>query len=187
MAAPKVSHQEILQRLSHVIAKEKEILVNSYDHGVPVSMVAWLARNILELLVWVRYCSKSPELAQQFLTDALRDTIEALDVGTKLAQNPSQFVAAKEGLITTATDDGYENLDHSFTLVSAAAKEVGAGDLFKTYNKLLSKFAHPTAMLVFSNSGETQEHMKKRFYEMAMFFALHGQRIIDETIAELAS
>src|SRR6202522_2188219 len=33
-----------------------------------------------------------------------------------------------------------------YTWVSAAAKEVGAVESFRTFNKLFSKFAHPTAL-----------------------------------------
>jgi hypothetical protein len=34
---------------------------------------AWIARNLLELLVWVKYCGVSREYAWRFHEDALRD------------------------------------------------------------------------------------------------------------------
>lgn len=187
MAAPEVSHREILQRLKDRIGNEAATLKKTYKLGAPISMVAWFSRNILELLIWIRYCAKSPELAQKFLTDSIRDMIETLGVGTKLAPNPAQIAGAKETLIKMATEDGYEDLDEQFTFVSAAAKEVGAAEEFKTYNKLLSKFAHPTAMLVFSNRKESDEQVKKNFYQFAMFCAAHGERIVDEALAKAVS
>jgi hypothetical protein len=150
MAAPEVSQAEILQRLKDRMENESATLKKTYALGAQISMVAWLARNVLELLIWIRYCAKSPELAQKFLTDAIRDTIETLEVGTKLVPNADQLTGAKDTLVKMATEDGYEDLDEQFTMVSAAAKEVGAADAFRTFNKMLSKFAHPTAMLIFS-------------------------------------
>ena len=141
MAEPNVSHAEILHRLKYAIADEARTLKTAYTNAAPISMVAWLARNILELLIWIRYCSKSPELAQKFLTDSIRDTIETLEVGKKLAPNPEALAGAKDSLIETALEDGYRDLDEQFTYVSEAAKEIGAAEAFKTYNKLLSKFA----------------------------------------------
>jgi hypothetical protein len=187
MVAPNVSHAEILHRLEYAIADEARTLETAYASGAPISMVAWLARNILELLIWIRYCSKSPELAQKFLTDSIRDTIETLEVGKKLAPNPEALAGAKDTLIKTATEDGYQDLDEQFTYVSEAAKEIGAAEAFKIYNKLLSKFAHPTAMLVFSNRKESDEQVKKTFFEFAMFSAAHGERIVEETLAKVVS
>jgi hypothetical protein len=150
-------------------------------------MVAWLSRNILELLIWIRYCAKSPELAQKFLTDSIRDIIETLEVGTKLASNPEQIAGAKDILVKMAKEDGYEDLDEQFTFVWAAAREVEAAEQFKIYNKLLSKFAHPTAMLVFANRKDSDEQVKKNFYALAMFCAAHGERIVDEALAKRVS
>ena len=93
------------------------------------------------MLIWIRYCRKSPELAQKFLTDSIRDTIETLEVGKKLAPNPEALAGANDSLIETALEDGYRDLDEQFTYISEAAKEIGAAEAFKTYNKLLSNFA----------------------------------------------
>ena len=38
-----------------------------------VMTVAWLARNLLEIFIWVRYCSLSESHAKRFHEDAMRD------------------------------------------------------------------------------------------------------------------
>jgi hypothetical protein len=38
--------------------------------------IAWIARSLLELEIWIDYCNSSPELAEQFQQDALRDLNE---------------------------------------------------------------------------------------------------------------
>jgi hypothetical protein len=42
-------------------------------------------------------------------------------------------------------------------------------------------------MLVFSNRKESDEKVKKNFYEFAMFCAAHGERIVDEALATAVS
>ncbi len=43
---------------------------------------------------------------------------------------------------------GVSNLDHDFKRVSDAAQELGRQERFLTLNKLFSKFAHPTAIVM---------------------------------------
>src|ERR1039458_4925937 len=44
---------------------------------------AWIARNLLELLVWVKFCSVSRENAWRFHEDALRDAKGLTDAHAK--------------------------------------------------------------------------------------------------------
>jgi hypothetical protein len=116
---------------------------------------AWLARNLLELLVWVKYCGVSRENAWRFHEDALRDTKGLLDAHAKLCaarglvSDISQTAA--ESLKKVAVEKlAMQEIDSSFLAVSQAAKGPGVdlGDIFGPFHKMLSKFAHPTAVLV---------------------------------------
>jgi hypothetical protein len=49
-----------------------------------VSGAAWNARNLLELWVWLKYCSASRENARRFYEDALRDAQGMTDSLAKL-------------------------------------------------------------------------------------------------------
>lgn len=49
---------------------------------------------------------------------------------------------------------GYENIHETYQRVEHAAQQMGLGPFFRSTNKLLSKFTHPTAILVFSFPDE---------------------------------
>ncbi|HEV2117599.1 MAG TPA: hypothetical protein VGR48_16315 [Terriglobales bacterium] len=49
-----------------------------------LSAAAWNARNLLELWIWIRYCSSSRENARRFHEDALRDIKGLVNALSKL-------------------------------------------------------------------------------------------------------
>jgi hypothetical protein len=115
----------------------------------------WIARNLLELWVWVKYCGVSRDAAWRFHEDALRDVkgmvlmhrqaCEARGLETPFFSSSIQKIdhIAAEKL-------GVANLDADFLGVGAAAKTPGVdlGPQFNSSNRTLSKFAHPTAGLI---------------------------------------
>lgn len=133
-------------------------LCAAYEHSRDdAPLLAWRARNLLELSVWAVYCSKSRENARVLYEDAGQDLINLInafqDWGTAHKQGDEwaqQFADAEKVLSEKAAAEGITGLDGSFKAVSNAAKESGFGKHFTVSMKMLSKYAHPTAMLMLS-------------------------------------
>lgn len=118
-----------------------------------VSGAAWNARNLLELWIWIKYCGASRENAHRFHEDTLRDMQGLTDALSKMHAErgiPNKFEAsARKKIVEVAREKlGLDSLDSSYLHVADAAKSIGLADTFGSTNKLLSKFAHPTAGLV---------------------------------------
>ena len=86
------------------------------------SLLAWRARNLLELSVWCLYCSKSRENARRFYEDAGRDVLGLFSAftkwGTATAQDPDWldlFTGAKQKLSQRAASDGIGSLDGAYS------------------------------------------------------------------------
>src|ERR1017187_6404774 len=148
-----------------------------------VSGAAWNARNLLELWVWLKYCATSRENARRFHEDALRDMQGLTDALSKLHSLqgiPNEFEASARMKIAEAARDklGLDYLDSDYTHVAVAAKAVGLGDFFASNNRLLSKFAHPTAGLVLGimHQSETHRNLQATLTTSGLFFA--GQCVI---------
>ena len=122
---------------------------------------AWLARNLLELNIWLSYCVRSRDDAKRFYDDKARDMFDFLnhmEVLTNLADRPELLMTdliegTRKRIADEAETDGCEDIDETYQRVYSAAKEMGLGAFFGSLNKILSKFAHPTAMMVFSFPG----------------------------------
>ncbi len=67
------------------------------------------------------------------------------------------------GLRQGGLNRGVPSIDGKFTSVAEAARELGIATQFSLMNKLLSKFAHPTAMLTLANS-ESIEPLKESVF-----------------------
>ena len=153
------------------------------------SLLAWRARNLLELSVWCLYCAKSRENARRLYEDAGRDVLGLFSAftrwGTATAQDPDWldlFTGAKQDLSQRAASDGIASLDGSYKKVSEAATEAGIGEHFTLSYRMLSKFAHPTAMQILASPDEAKAALQKDcfFSQGCLFFtgafvALEGQ------------
>jgi hypothetical protein len=116
---------------------------------------AWIARNLLELWVWGKYCGVSRENAWRFHEDALRDMKGLTEVHEEICdvtgiENETSAMAAQRIKDVASGKLGLEDIDSKFLAVKAASKTEGVelGDQFAPLYRLLSKFAHPTAGLV---------------------------------------
>jgi hypothetical protein len=143
------------------------------------SLLAWRARNLLELSVWCLYCSKSRENARRFYADAGRDVLGLFSAFTKWGGATAQdcdwidlFTGAKQDLSQRAASDGVESLDGPYKQVSEAAKESGIGDHFSVSYRMLSKFAHPTAMQILAPPDEGKAALQENcfFSQGCLFF-----------------
>jgi hypothetical protein len=136
-----------------------------------VSLLAWRARNLLECCVWAVYCLGGIEKVRRLFEDAGRDATDMFNAlqkwGQATAQNAdfiSRFDIAKQDLAQRAAAEGIEELDASYMRVSTAAKEIGMGDHFTIGIKLLSKWAHPTAMQMLNVEDEEKIRLQRQSF-----------------------
>jgi hypothetical protein len=116
-----------------------------------VMTVSWLARNLLEIFIWVRYCNLSEMHAKRFHEDVMRDfygyckALEGLNVwgDGELKDSIDNLL---KGYSNFAKSQGIAEVADDFTRVSKAAEELGETRLFLSMNKIFSKLAHPTAL-----------------------------------------
>ncbi len=121
--------------------------------GTPLAIVAWHARNLLELAIWTEYCIQSPENGVRFGVDAVRDfddiikliSQDEIEANPEAKKHIQEFKAARSILATTITA---EELSKRYTSVRTAASAIGKLTQYENTMKLLSKWAHPTAVAV---------------------------------------
>jgi hypothetical protein len=159
------------------------------EHTDP-SLLAWRARNLLELSVWSAYFAKSRENAWRLYEDAGRDAKNVLDIFENWGQvvgPPADWLSliadSKNDLRRRAASQGIESLDGGYMRVEDAAGECGLKDMFKTMNKMLSKFAHPTAMQILGNAdGEKQSLQGDTFYALGCCFFLGAFNALENSV-----
>ena len=150
-------------------------------------VVAWIARNLLELHVWVKYCGVSRENAWRFHEDALRDVKGLMDNHKKTCDAmdiEDNFSAIAAQRIKEASEKlGLEDIDSNFFAVAAAAKAPGVdlGGLFGPLHRSLSKFAHPTAGLVHGISHQTEacRQLQAGFTTEGVYFAAQSTLAVE--------
>ena len=62
-----------------------------------ISAIAWLTRNLLELMVWSEYCAQCEANAKTFALDSARDANDMLNIPDGLFAPDFSFRAAKRG------------------------------------------------------------------------------------------
>jgi hypothetical protein len=156
---------EILSRLSTAVQFNVNELVNARSNG-PISRLAWLTRNLLELLIWTDYCGKSAEHSRRFYIDSLRDWTDLVrTVASTLTPGP-EFDTVIEQLTSSSTEAlSCLNLfgpGYSYTRIHDAAEETKRLPFYKAHNKVLSKLAHPTALaIILPISAENQAELRR--------------------------
>lgn len=144
---------------------------------------AWNARNLLELWIWIKYCSASRDNARRFHEDSLRDIqglTESLSKMSELIGSRNEFVASAQQKIGEIALEkfGLESIDSSYTKVAEAARSVGLDNWYFPNNAHLSKFAHPTAGLVVGimHQSEKLRELQSVCTTQGVYFA--GQCVI---------
>ena len=112
--------------------------------------------------MWSIYSAKSRDNARGVYEDAGRDVYDAFLKWGNATAKPAEWLdtlaTAKQGLSQRALSvDGIQSLEGPYKNVKAAATECRLGELFDVSYKWLSKFAHPTAMLILASSDVKQE------------------------------
>jgi hypothetical protein len=147
-------HVQLFGSICYQVLSEYNRLENAYRApGENASLLAWRARNLLELSVWSKYFVTSRENARRLYEDAGRDIMDLVSAfekwGRATAQSADWFgplASGKQDLSQRAMADGIEILEGSYKRITDAAKDCGMSEHFAVSFKMLSKFAHPTAM-----------------------------------------
>lgn len=154
-------HLDLWQHLISEFMLEHKGLVE-FREAANIRASAWTTRNILELTIWVSYCAKSQINAKCFYDDRVRDTFDLLEHAEALSglsdesdvSIPKLVEETRRRILKQAQADNSEDADKSFQRVYDAAATIGQDTLYRSLNKILSKFAHPTSMMVFSFQDE---------------------------------
>jgi hypothetical protein len=178
-------HEDMLHNLvaevALSLARMAKLPSSLGEHDLP--MLAYFARSQLELNIWIHYCCKSRDNARRFQQDAYRDGLglqKAFKRLADLAPDPSRLGELRAALNhfgatlqQGAASAGMSSLDDDYNRVAQAADELGWKEAFAGCNTFLSKFAHPTAMVVLMYSPES---FGKLF---GLFLAMDAVLILD--------
>jgi hypothetical protein len=171
---------ELFTDLCFRVFYEYSELKEAYAEPPPkddLALLSWRARNLLELSVWATFCAGDRNKARQFFEDLGRDASSLLKSfqtwGKATNQAPGWFqkgADARDELVKAALVRGVASIDGKFTEVADAAGEIGIAGDFRIMNRLLSKFAHPTAMLILGNSDVRKMWKDLVFANGCLFF-----------------
>lgn len=98
--------------------------------------------------------------AKHFLAGLARDAFDPSQAIKEIAEINQDFPVVQELSLDSIQQQfsmlaqaiGEAKLSDNYTKISHAAQEIGRGDLFQKQNRILSKFAHPTALILLSTS-----------------------------------
>lgn len=166
-------HFHLFSKLVLQVFNEYSLLKTAYYEPSTgdLSLIAWRARNLLELRVWTVYFCRNEESARHIYEDAGRDARDLFKAFTKwgtATNQPEDWAAMFDDvdnvLLKRASLVGIDNLDGSYMAVNAAAKECGLEAGHALQFKLLSKFAHPTAMQIMGAMNDDVEQFRDLFF-----------------------
>jgi hypothetical protein len=132
--------------LERAIQKHTNRMNQIARHG-DIQQVAWHARNLLELMIYSKFCADRRENALRFFVDTLRDII---DMNRKYGEQMTEeyyktIELAKKRLKV-------DEPAHKFTSLEEAAKRTGLKKLYEHDIKPLHKFVHASALSVSSSA-----------------------------------
>jgi hypothetical protein len=186
-----------IETLLRILVETSSDLVTAYMRK-RLATVAWLTRNLLELSIWIEYCTASEDNARCFSNDCLKDIIgtassmeqldllkcrnardfllgnvgrvfdpieaqkmineanEAFETAAAQLTDTEPFIG-EDVLLKMSSVVGQDSIRDNHSKVGDVARSLGRGEVFAKQNKLLSKFAHPTALLAHFHPGLAQQ------------------------------
>lgn len=167
----KAWRERILYGFGEQSFSEYKELKFSYDNGRSLSAIAFHSRNLLELKIWVHHCLADEKNLRSFFEDAGRDGRQLIDafvnwegVNSELGQ---QAKAARDKLEESAKNHGVESIDGTYQSVGNVANLYPElSSYYKVPNKMLSKFAHPTALTILGLPNTDVIRLKDSFYNL---------------------
>jgi hypothetical protein len=173
----------VFRSLYNQLSSEYSLLKNTYrDSVIDSPQLAWRARNLLEICVWCRYCCKSSSNARRFYEDAGRDAIGIVDVFTEWGATTGRekdwmesLQSQRQAISRDVASAGVASLSGRYKEVREAAKEVGMKEQFRVGFRMLSKFAHPTAMQILGKATPKNISVQKdTFLSWGCLFFIGG-------------
>jgi len=161
------------------------------EDGLPAA--AWNARNLLELWVWLKYCSMSLGNARRFHEDAIRDLVGLVEAHARICSiikiENEHYNANLSAIAELGSSQSIESVNANYLRVAQAADEFGLGDAYRAYNAHLSKFAHPTAGLVIGvmHQDDMVRHMQSNCTTMGLFYGGQCVIVLSEIVSKLPS
>ncbi|MGA8741338.1 MAG: hypothetical protein WB561_09155 [Terracidiphilus sp.] len=145
-----------------------------------ITKIAWAARNLLELSIWVDYCNLSDSNAKKFNDDTGRDLLEFGQITQKVfdayGSGPSaELNAVMQEMVKVAPSKfGITGIEDDYTKVREAAEVLGAHSRYAANFKRYSKYAHPTALAMHSvlpGVIEVEEGLRNEFLKDGAHFS----------------
>lgn len=147
-----------------------------------LSLLAWRTRNLLEINTWCRFCCEDKANAGIFYKDAGRDGLdleESLEKWGKETNQPAAWFEKiqrnRDKICNEAVRRGILDLDTKYMSPLNAAKTLGHEKTHRVHNKILSKFAHPTAYRILSSDSQKgQANRAYYFFSQGCLFFYDG-------------
>jgi hypothetical protein len=137
---------------------------------------ALLARNLLELQIWVEYLGSSKERAFDFYCESVRDLIDLMR--RHFPQQPELKLIFEKSVQSLGTD-----FTHKITRVSAAAERVEKKGFYDEQSKFLSKFMHRTALSLFLRFPPTfQKSVQRTFVAYGEQYASDASKALKASV-----
>lgn len=181
-------------RFGTLVTEAAMDLLRAYlDHRI--MPLAWATRNLLELSIWIEYCNLSDMHAKGFWDDTWRDLYGLSDAVRRSVELESREASdrlrkALCKLAGFAETIGIQSLRDDFKRVSDAADELGKREEFLSANKMLSKFAHPTAWAVRASNPQALKGYMTMILQDGIALAMNSiitiRRVIRAQYPEIA-
>lgn len=137
----------------------------------PTEQIAFAARSILDLNIIARYLLMSEERLGLFRAEASCDEIEICRYLSRLPEKPGVSKKVLEDSINLIIANAQQqNLPLGKRKeIKDMAKDIGLSQEYKAYNKLLSKYVHPSSYTI-NSSPQTihDERIRKAFVFLAL-------------------
>src|SRR5207248_759981 len=163
----------LYERFSFAIRSNRARLIAQMND---VAELAWRARNLLELRIWVEYCALSEEKAWRFYTDGVRDMA---DLNKRKAGGYNNEEQVQKAIKLAAI----EGKAHGYTDIRDAVAELNLNDYYGERSKSLHKYVHPTALSVtMPFRQEAQEDLGFLFIKAGLQYGNRGLEILNGSL-----
>jgi len=183
----------VFERLAYYNFKEYLKLKKAFEEKEDISLICFHTRNLLEILIWIFYCSKDVNNAHKFYKDGaydFEDIIKSLKKWENVVEKKESlyelYQEAHNDLKNKAKEIGIGLGEETYTRVQAASKEIKLFEFYSVANKILSKHIHPTAyQIIFLQDNEETGKLKEAFFSMGCQFFIGSFIGLENQINEL--
>jgi len=190
--APDDWYANLVTKIIASVARVCQDLLQTIEQKEALSAAAWNARNLLELWIWIEYCSASQENARRFHEDALRDGLGLIESHSRMCeltgvQDELGVLKRREIAANAFKKHGIESFDSKYERIANAAKKVKLSESYQACNTHLSKFAHQTAGLVVGtmHQSQTVKNFQSVCTTQGVYFAGRCVMTLDQMVSNI--